>query len=159
MDNVCRYGRAVKTPSERGPFGAWLVEQRTALSTTRGRKVLQRDVVIELAAAGYPIEESYYRALEGGSKLPGRELRDRLGQFFGASPPTSRPHPAADTGEVVAAIREQTAAISELALSVRLLVAATLKGDEDALREEVTRLVLGAAPAHEPAAPQPGMQP
>ena len=147
----------MKTPSERGPFGAWLVEQRKALTARRGRRILQRDVVKELATAGYPIEESYYRALEGGSKLPGRELRQHLAAFFGSEPPDARPK--TDPTELAMAIREQTAAISELAQSVRLLLAAQLGGDDAALREEVARLVLGEGRGRAPDGPLPGTQP
>jgi hypothetical protein len=142
----------VKTADERGPFGAWLVEQRKRLAAERGQPLRQQDLVAELAAFGYPIEESYYRALEGGSKLPGRDLREHLGRFFGVTPPDSRPK--GDPTEIAAAIREQTAAlyaqaeaISGLAQRLELMAAAqqgVTEGMAGAVLELVALLQPGA---------------
>jgi hypothetical protein len=105
----------VKTPEQRGAFGAWLVEQRQRLSLERGHKVLQQHVVDELAEAGYPMDPAYYRAIEGGSKRPGRDTREALERFFGRTSPLGQAESGAqDLGRLVRAIEAQTDAINRL---------------------------------------------
>lgn len=108
----------MKRSEDRGPFGAWLVEQRQRLSDERKRRVLAQDVVDELRATGYPIDSAYYRGLEGGSKRPGRETREALGRFFGRQPPADQPNGHPDLTDLVAAMRDQTAAINALVLEL-----------------------------------------
>ena len=115
----------MKTPEQRGKFGAWLVEQRDRLSRERGHKLLAEDLRRELAEWGYPLGEAHYRALEGGSKRPGRETREALARFFGQEPPSEGPQVSQDLGPLVAAIREQTATMNEL---IGLLRASALAG-------------------------------
>lgn len=105
--------RLVKAPEQRGAFGAWLVQQRQRLGEQRGQKVRQTDLADEIRAAGYPIRDDYYRALEGGSKTPGRETREALGRFFGSQPPMTD-EPKAELGDLIEAIRSQTDAINRL---------------------------------------------
>ena len=67
----------------------------------------------EIRAAGYPIRDDYYRAIESGAKRPGRETREALGRIFGSQPPMTE-EPTSDLGELTAAIRAQTEAINRL---------------------------------------------
>lgn len=103
----------MKTPGQRGPFGAWLVEQRKRLSQERGHRVLAQHVVDELIASGYPIDAAYYRALEGGSKRPGQQTREALARYFGQEPPLTV-NGEQDVASLVAAIRDQTASMNRL---------------------------------------------
>ena len=109
----------MKQPHERGELGAWLVEQRKRLGEERGAKVTQQNVVDGLADQGYPIDASYYRAIESGSKkTAGHELREALATYFGRTPP-SPTGGSVSAGEarldrLASAIEAQTAAINRL---------------------------------------------
>ena len=120
----------MKGPSERGTFGAWLVEQRKRLSQERGQPMRQQDVVAELRGQGFPLDDSYYRALEGGSKKPGREVRERLSAYFGeAAPEPGAQH--SDIDSLVAAVRRQTEAAEDLSMAIRLLALALAGGERE----------------------------
>lgn len=112
------YVAGVKQAHERGELGAWLVAQRKRLSEERGFRVTQQIVVDELAEQGYPIDPSYYRAIESGAKkTAGMELREALARYFGRTPPVpsaSGGGSPADMGRLIAAVEAQTAAINRL---------------------------------------------
>lgn len=97
-----------KSAGERGPFGAWLVEQRKRLSRERKRTLTAEQVRQEIAATGYGIDPAHYRALEGGSKKPGRETREALALFFGTEPPNDNGKESSGIDALVAAVRDQT---------------------------------------------------
>lgn len=143
----------MKKPSERTEIGAWLVEQRRRLGAERGKPFRQQDVVEGLAEMGWPIDASYYRGIEGGSKKPGRELVERLAEFFGTRPPAETTgQSSAELGELVTAIRDQTSAINGLVAELRAM---RLSGsqDEEELRAEVDTLLRANRPDDEPHPP------
>lgn len=134
----------MKSAQERGEFGAWLVEQRQRLGRERGKALRQQDVVAELREQGFPLDDSYYRALEGGSKKPGREVRERLGDYFAAEPPEPGGRRGdAEISELVGAIREQVAAVNALTGAIQALIAVQATSDEDRMRELVEDLARG----------------
>jgi hypothetical protein len=127
----------MKQPHERGGLGAWLVEQRKRLSEERRTRLTQKMVTTEIAEMGYPIEESYYRALESGSKKSaGLELREAFARYYGRTPPSPSAGRSGSDMELAAAVREQTAAIKELV--------ATLRG-QSALDPQALAAAVGAA--------------
>lgn len=112
----------MKAPHERGELGAWLVEQRKRLSEERGVRVTQQVVVDELREQGYPMDPSYYRAIESGAKkTAGMELREAFARYFGRTPPSPSAgrSSAPDMDRLVAAIEAQTAAVNDLVATLR----------------------------------------
>jgi hypothetical protein len=67
-----------KDPSERGDFGAWL-------SAEVGEKTADW-LAAEMGKRGHAHRADYYRAMMGGSKPPGRQIRRALVEFFGGGP-------------------------------------------------------------------------
>ena len=108
----------MKQAHERGELGAWLVAQRKRLSEERGVRVTQQVVVEGLAEQGYPIDPSYYRAIESGAKkTAGVELREALARYFGRTPPAPSAGGSgspADMARLIATLEAQTAAIDRL---------------------------------------------
>lgn len=147
----------MKQPHERGELGAWLVAQRRRLSEERGIRVTQQVVVDGLAEQGYPIDASYYRAIESGSKkTAGLELREALARYFGRTPPapsTAGTLPGGDVGRLVAAIEAQTAAIDRLvaiapALSYLIEKVDDIRANQDVVAQTVpAKLIEALAPA------------
>lgn len=68
-----------KDLNERGDFGAWL-------SAQMGDRTADW-LAAEMAKRGHVHGASYYRAMAGGSKPPGRVIRRALMDFFGGGPP------------------------------------------------------------------------
>lgn len=103
----------MKTPAERGPFATWVVETRNAL-----------DLTAEQIAAATGYNDATIRKLEGGTvtrpqrrKVTEYLLRVAAEQGMRVAPPPvegAEPSPVGDFSEVVAAIREQAAAMREL---------------------------------------------
>jgi hypothetical protein len=148
-------------------FGAWLVSQRQQLAAKRGvTKLRQEDITRELAEQGYPMDPAYYRALEGGSKKPGRETREALARFFGQEPPSEGPQVGQDVGALVAAIQIQTAAIQEQTAAMNELIALLHANAQAGVAEGVRRFEAdlrdreaGTGPGESPAPPPLGTRP
>lgn len=156
----------MKTPEQRGRFGAWLVEQRKRRSVERGKKLRQEDVTRELAESGFPIDPAYYRALEGGSKRPGRDTRQALADYFGAEPPPDGQGEPQDISALVVALREQVATNRDLTDAIREMVgvlqSAALRGIAQAqaqFEEEEGDQPSGTSLDTPPGAPSPGTPP
>lgn len=108
-----------KSDSERGPFGAWLVQQRKARSGSgRDGKMTAAEVRAWLIRdRGFGIGESAYAELESGTALPSAEQRRHLSALFGSIPPATME--SGDLSDLAAAIREQAQAINALVDEVR----------------------------------------
>lgn len=123
-------------------------------------RVTQQVVVNELAEQGYPIDASYYRAIESGAKKSaGRELREALGTYFGRTPPSPSQARAAGATDLVEAIRDQTEAINALVAELRAQALSRPPDDEAAVLAMVEALRLGARLVVEPPAPPDGTHP
>lgn len=151
----------VKTPAERGPFGAWAAETRDRL-----------DLAAETVAEAISYDDSTLRKVEGGSAPASRRMRRELPAYYrriaaekGVTidpPPTEEP-PASPTGDLTALLVKldrQTDAINRLAAALEGMVRAPTdpspEGDlvatvTDSARREVERLKRGqgAAPGPE----------
>jgi hypothetical protein len=97
----------VKTSRERGRWGTWLRQERL-------RRDLSPEQVREmLAKRGYRVGQSTYAEWESGyKKQPAREAQPHLIALWG-SEPAPEVEPASDA-DLAAAIRAQTAAMTEL---------------------------------------------
>lgn len=125
-----------KDPDERGDFGAWL-------SAQVGDRTYDW-LAAEMAKRGEVHGASYYRAMGGGSKLPGRAVRRALVEYFGGGPAPDDPSDPNSIGALVAELREWRTADRE-----RI---ATLEGQVATLRALVGRLVGERLPALDPSA-------
>lgn len=103
---------AVKTPSERGPVGAWAYEARTDLALS------VEQVAERIAERGQAVRPATIRGIESGTKKPSARLLRLMGQVLESSPPgrTEEPPPDAD---VARAIRDQTAVMQALVDELR----------------------------------------
>ncbi len=99
----------MKTPEERGPFAAWAVEVRNTL-----------DLTAEWVAAETGYNDASVRKMEGG--LVSRPMRRKVMSLYQRvadekgmhiPPPPTEAAPASDA-DLAAAIRAQTAAMTEL---------------------------------------------
>lgn len=103
----------MKSPEQRGPVGAWAYEERDRRDWSVER------TVEELARQGVSISTSYLRSIESNSKpASGRVLRALKKLYESAPPEAGQPNGGPDIGELVTAIREQTAAIDRLVTSL-----------------------------------------
>lgn len=117
----------MKQAHERGELGAWLVAQRRRLGEERGLRLTQQQVVEEIAQQGYPIDASYYRALESGAKkTAAQDIHDAFARYFGRTPPRPTGGASEGAGELAVLMREQleatraqTTAITQLVESLR----------------------------------------
>ena len=98
-----------KTPEQRGPIGAWLVEQRRARgwdSAALARAGLERAGVMRVA-------QSVYAEWEAGTKRPNAEQMEALTRFYG-----SVPERRDTSGDVAAAIRAQAESNDRIAAAM-----------------------------------------
>lgn len=129
----------MKTPAQRGAFGRWLHEKRTA------RYATQAEARAEMRRlAGLDISESEYAMWESGSRTP-METNPKvqgLYAFFGG-----RPEEATLGGDasVAAAIRDQTEVLRELVAELRSL-RDSQQGMSDGLASVLGALSVGATP-------------
>lgn len=95
------------------PIAAWIVRSRKA----RGWK--PRDIVTALAAQGITVTEDTVKVWESNAnRRPAPETLDALERIFGSPAPTRDAPASPDQAELVAAIRDQTAAITKLAAAM-----------------------------------------
>lgn len=166
-----------KSDSERGPFGAWLVQQRKARpgAGRDGRMTAAEVRAWLIRDRGFGIGESAYAELESGTALPSAEQRRHLAALFDSEPPGSGGVPGNDA--LAAAITRQAAAIeaqaAEQAVTNRLLAEMMVRLEkaqaaEPAWVETRMKTLLGAvrlapmlegsgAPQHT-APPRPGQE-
>ncbi|HEY8953053.1 MAG TPA: hypothetical protein VIP78_10880 [Candidatus Dormibacteraeota bacterium] len=99
----------MKTQTERGRYGQWLLDARKArgLDTqTKAREALLTDGIV--------IGQSAYAAYEAGSKDPSRNHMPLLVGFWGPPPEEPEPEPVADMAALVAALTAQTKVLGAL---------------------------------------------
>lgn len=88
-----------KTPEQRGPVGAWLVQERKARgwhSAAIARAGLERAGILRVAP-------SVYAEWEAGTKKPNADTQSALERFYGSAPK----QPSMGGDAVADAIREQ----------------------------------------------------
>lgn len=127
--------RGVKTPGQRGPFGRWLLQQRSARYRTQAEAL---DAMRRLAQLH--IHPSEYAQWESGSRVPGDDNPKVQGlyAFFGSKPEVETATAPASSDAVAAAIDRQTAVLADLVRELREMREAQ-GGTTDALSQ-----VLGA---------------
>jgi transcriptional regulator with XRE-family HTH domain len=122
------------TDEQRGRYGRWLRKERL------GRGWSVDETRAKLARAGYRIGESSYAEWESGRKRPSRDAIPHLVTLFGTEPPEEAvlaPQSPDGLAELAAAIREQSAAIRQMAEAI---TASRAVNHEDAVT--MTRTVL-----------------
>lgn len=127
-----------KNDAERGPFGAWAYNTRTAL-----------DLKVEAVIAALPTtyHPATLRKAEGGTVPPGLRMWRELGNLYMKraderhvpidAQPRMRPEPAGTTESpdaLVAALTAQTEAINALVGLLRPLIDQAVEGSEGRLR-------------------------
>jgi hypothetical protein len=95
----------MKSPEERGPVGAWMVDERGRLNLS------VEEVRARLRTIGEPVSEPYLRGIEAGRR-PSQRIIAALSKVFGSSPPAARPAATLDT--LVSALAAQTEALNAL---------------------------------------------
>lgn len=148
----------MKSDEERGPVALWLRNERLARGWT------QKDVADRLG-----LTELSYRAYEAGPRVS-KPVRTALEAIYGTKPPDPHaPSPkSADLVELVVALREQTAAIRELAEMMKIRESASAHDAPEVVRAAVLlrELLEGIQPpppgvaleegeSQDPAAPEP----
>lgn len=99
-----------KSIDQKPPLAAWATLSRDEA----GMSV--EEVVEALAVRGHTVRAATIRGIEGGSKRASARLARLMADVYGVQPPATHaatPAPA-DQDELVAALRDQTAAISSL---------------------------------------------
>lgn len=125
----------VKNPP-RGKWGTFLVREREARGWTQ-------ETAFDALRSGLglgPKSRSSYVGLERGSKLPDREQREYLVQFYGAEP-ADVPESPSEQATLIAALTRQAEAMEALVGELRMA-----RTTQDARDEVLVRLVAALAP-------------
>jgi len=96
----------MKSPSERGPYGRWLVASRLDRNLATAEKARQA-----LLTAGIEIAKSTYAEYEAGTKAPSKRHLPLLERFFG---PFVEQADSAPPDDLAGAIRALTAELAEM---------------------------------------------
>jgi len=102
-----------RTPGQRGKIGSWLVDSRLErgwTSQARAREEIER-------LTGWQVPQSVYAEWESGRRIPSDANLERLEQFYGPIP--GQQEKPASEGGLVAAVRDQTAVLSEVLTELR----------------------------------------
>ena len=100
-----------RTPAQRGKVGNWLVESRLA----RGWDTQEKARAEVARLTGWTIPQSVYAEWESGRRLPSEANLDKLRSFYGDAPEATE-----TPDSLIAALQEQTAAITALVDEMRL---------------------------------------
>lgn len=140
-----------KSDSERGPFGAWLVQERKKRegSGRDGRMTAAEVRAWLIRDRGFGIGESAYAELEAGTALPSAEQRTHLAALFDSVPPSLSASTGGDVAQLLEVVRLQQEQVASLGRQVADLLSAVralagVRPLSEPERDELTEAALDA---------------